>query len=252
MKVKYLVMGFMAVMCMLSSVPCATAEVHKIRLYCETMAHNKSPEQRLYVSVEIADTLRRPPDAIKSLKVFAPNAAKTVIDLTNHCWLEWDNSFWKGLTAADFPEGKIPSGTYTAVAVDKQGKTISTSENLSVGFLKRPEITSITEGQTVTTLTPRVSWTAVAGAQLYRIRLMNVTDGSPVYYPPYKSLLVYRNSYPIPNGVLVPGTEYSIQVEARDSDKNLNKRSRSDWVNFKTPSATTSTADTLCDPEDPH
>jgi nitrate reductase NapE component len=192
--------------------------------------------QRLDVTIQITDIRYRAPDAITSLVVTNPNTTKTMT-LTNNCWNELRGQFEASYYLADFPEGKFPSGKYTAKLKDKStpiANVMTATKTLTPAFLPIPVITAPTEGGG-TGLKPTIRWNPVKGAQLYNIHLNNLTQDEPVYMLVTRSLDIYTNSFTLQTGVLKPGTNYSIRIEARDGDKLMNKRSRSTWVNFSTP-----------------
>jgi len=188
---------------------------------------------RLDLTIQISDTHYRAPDAITSLVVTNPNTTKTMT-LTNNCWNELRGQFEASFFVEDFPEGKFPSGKYTAKLKDKDGKLMTGSKTLTPAFLDIPQITVPKEGAVFTSLKPTIKWKPVTGAQFYFIHLDNLTQNEPVYMIMGRAPEVYTNSFTLQTGVLKPGMNYRIRVEARDSDKNPNKRSRSVWVNFST------------------
>jgi hypothetical protein len=202
-------------------------------------ANPSSILKRLDVTVAINDTRYRPPDAITSLVVTAPDG--TVLNLTKNYWNELRSQFEASFVATDFTGGEIPSGTYAAKLTDKSGKPpLLATKNLTAAFLAMPVISSPTEGAVLTDLTPLIKWGLVTGAVYYTIHLTNVTlnKEEPVYLLGLRSLDIYRNQFTLQTGVLKPGMKYLMRVEARDSDRNIIRRSRSKWVSFKTsPSA---------------
>jgi nitrate reductase NapE component len=192
--------------------------------------------QRLDITVQINDTRYRPPDAIKSLKVTAPD--KTVFTLTQNWWSELRQQFEANFYAQDFLGGKIPSGTYTATVTDKSGlPALKSSKKLTVSFMAIPKVTTPFEGMVIDKLKPTIKWGKVAGAQYYQIHLNDVTPnkGEPIYMLGFARILeVYTTQFTLQTGVLKPGRDYKLRVEARDSDKNMSRRGRSAWINFST------------------
>lgn len=185
----------------------------------------------------LADTKGlRGPDSIRSVKVKAPDG--TIFDLTGS-WSEWRNHYFARFSASAFTSLTLPGGRYQGTVVDKSGNKLIANKTLptTLTFLPIPVITDPLPGATVSSLIPTISWDAVDGAQLYCLELVNASAGEPVYYYPHNRIHVYRNSFTIPLNVLFPNTNYSVRIEARNSDKSMTMRSRSPWINFTTPAA---------------
>jgi len=77
------------------------------------------------------------------------------------------------------------------------------------------------------------SWEPVPGAEYYRIEIFNESWKTPVFQRDKKPLSVYKPFYVVPKGVLKPNLNYSIQVDARDSDGKVMRRSRTLFIPFK-------------------
>jgi len=235
------------------------AEIYKFKFDVWTTQYAGQPLQ-INFYFEIEDTALRPPAAVKYLKVYAPDGtvfdfSSTTINFSNptameykKCWQEWGWNFFFARTGANFKNTNksIPSGTYKAVVVDQSGKTLTNSETFTVGSLAPPSISIPSAGATLTTLTPTFTWTAVPGAQYYRVLLLDETIKELIYSGQHRIVHVYQRfdpttlkpvspvTFPVPVGVLTPGRTYSLRVEARKDDKSLNYRSRSNWLTFKT------------------
>jgi hypothetical protein len=223
-------LSLLTVLCFFSTA--ARAEIHK--MFFNAFTTNYTDRSRMDFWISISDTLARPPIAVSSLVVLAPDG--TIFDMTNHTWQEFTKGFWYSARPEQFPSGTIPSGTYYAVVWDLWGNQIINYDDVQVGFLDPPVLTNPTEGSTVG-LTPAITWTAVPGALRYRIILQygdHTSRGDPIYWYDYNVKYVYRTSFPITKGVLKPGQSYLIRIEARDADKDTEKRSRCDWVQFYT------------------
>jgi hypothetical protein len=221
------------VICLLC--PLARADVHKFsfNMFTQRSKTTTGFTDVIAFTIRISDTVSRAPDAITSLVVTAPDGTK--FDLTENAWLEWTEEFWATFTADKFNSHTFPSGTYTATVIPKVGKTLTATEVFTPSFLSPAIVTLPTEGSTLSTLTPVFKWGAVKDAQHYKLHLKNDTWGDPVYQDPSKQILVYKTTYAVPKGVLIPGMDYSLRIEARDSDKDMNRRSRTMWIHFKTP-----------------
>ncbi|MHC1730335.1 MAG: hypothetical protein AB9866_30785 [Syntrophobacteraceae bacterium] len=240
MKVKMYVLVMVSILTILFFGTLSQAEIYRLSFDVLTSTYAQPsgvPRLEINADIIVADSMLRPPDAVQSLKVTAPGG--TVFSYsptsTKLYWSEFNNAFWFGATNNDFADGIIPSGTYKVTSVDKAGKIMSNTEFFTVAFLTAAEITSPTQNQVLTTLTPTIKWTAVPGAEYYRVYLRNESWKEPVYISSPHNLNVYRNYFKIPTGVLMPKTTYSVAIQARDSDSALNKRSRSLWVTFTTP-----------------
>jgi hypothetical protein len=225
----------------------AQAEIHKFYFNVWTTSY---PGQPLQVGFyfEIADTNLRVPDAISSLKIQAPDG--TVFDLSTNYWKYWEEWYqdlfiWK--YATDFKTQTIPSGTYKATVVDKStpAKTLVNSDSLTAAAVVPLPVATITNPPPVTPpnpppilpLEPTLTWSRVTGAQFYRIYLFDESRKEEVYGVSRvgsQFLHVYTNSFKIPKGVLMPNHTYSLRIDARDNDKNLSRRSRTNWATFKT------------------
>ncbi len=211
----------------------AQAEIH--RFYFEAYTHREGATDTIQFYASVEDTSRRAPDAVASFTVTAPDG--TVFDLTEDCWIDLTKQYWASFTKDKFKSNAFPSGKYVAKVVDKSvpAKTLTQTDSLTVGFLAPATLTYPANGASGVPLTPTLKWNAVSGAKFYRVHVFNNSWGEPVYWkPPINPINVYRNSFTVPEGVLKPNCQYRLQIEARDSDKNLSKRSRSQWVTFTT------------------
>ena len=233
MKTKHyriVVLSLLTVLCFFSAA--ARAEIHEMRFNAYTTNYTDHSQMDFWIA--ISDTLGRPPIVVSSLMVLAPDG--TYFDMTNHTWQEFTKCFFYSARAVDFDTGVIPPGRYYARVIDVWGNRIINYDDVQVDFLDPPVLTNPTEGSTVG-LTPTITWTAVPGALRYRIILYNgdhTSRGDPIYWYNYNVKYVYRTSFPIPKGVLMPGRSYLIRIGAYDTDKDTEKRSRSVWVHFNT------------------
>ncbi len=231
MKIKHyliVVLSLLTALCFFSAA--ARAEIHSMRFNAWTTNYTDHSQMDFWIS--ISDTLARPPIVVSSLMVLAPDG--TIFDMTNHTWQEFTKSFFYSARPEDFDTGVIPSGRYYARVIDLWGNQIINHDDVLVDFLDPPVLTYPTEGSTVG-LTPTITWTAVPGALRYRIILQyEESGGHPIYWYDYNVKYVYRTSFPIPKGVLMPGRSHIIRIGAYDTDKDTEKRSRSVWVQFYT------------------
>jgi hypothetical protein len=209
---------------------CAAVQAEVYRLYFNAYTTNYPDFQRMDFWVDVSDTMLRTPDAIGFLVVVAPDG--TIFDMTDNTWIEFDGGFWFGAKGEDFNSEVIPSGRYYAGVWDLWGNPIINYDDVQVNFLDVPVITYPTEGSTVGSLTPTITWTAVPGAERYRLSLWKW--GCERVYP-RGYIYTYKPYFEIQKGVLRPATGYRVQIEAHDSDKDRENRSRSIDVNFSTP-----------------
>jgi hypothetical protein len=183
--------------------------------------------------VELEDSVLRPPEALTLFEIHVPDG--TVYDYSADYWKyysEFGNNFFFSVP------GPIQLGTYKLKVKDKSNPRITIVntdkltdlEPLAVPNMVYPTATSPV---TVVPLNATFSWDPVDGAQCYRVEIFDESAKSPVFNRDRHPLWVYTNFYTVPIGVLVPNRNYSIQVEARDSDKNIMRRSRTFFVPFK-------------------
>lgn len=222
-----------AILCVVGTALAAKAEIYTFYFDVWTQRQVSGPD-RAWFMAQVEDTALRGPDAITSLTVTAPDG--TVFDMTDNSWLDFQKMFINSYSADMFTSLTIPAGKYTARVVDKSAtpKTLTNFDTLPATFLEPPGITAPLEGAALSSLTPTFRWRAVAGAQSYLVMLFNTTMGEPVYWRMENKHETYRNYFSVPRGDLKPGSQYRLQIEARDNDKNLGRRSRSLWVNFST------------------
>jgi hypothetical protein len=197
---------------------------------------NYTDDQQLNVWLEVKDTeIKNPPEIIASIEVTAPDG--TIFNMTTaQNWLPYDRGYWMRARAEDFPLQVIPSGVYKVKVVPNSGFTIEEEDEIDATFLAPPVITYPTEGSTVGS-TPTFRWNPVPDAKYYRILLWNECWNEPVYWFWWNDSRKFYTNLPgakIPLGQLLPNCSYSLRVEARSGSQDLDKRSRSVWVNFFT------------------
>ena len=184
--------------------------------------------------VEIEDSTLRPPDALTLFEVIGPDG--TVYDHSADYWKyysEYGNYFYFSVTSPILP------GNYRLKVKDKSDPRITivnTDKLTNADPMPTPNMIypTATSPVTVVPLNATFSWDPVPGAQCYRIELYDDGGKQPIFNRDKHPLWVYTNSYTFPVGILQPNHNYSIQVEARDSDKNAQQRSRTFYIPFKT------------------
>ena len=77
-------------------------------------------------------------------------------------------------------------------------------------------------------------WHTVEGATYYRVLLWNESWNEPVYWFWDKQFRTNIRACMFPNGELKPNTNYKMRIEARGGSQDLDKRSRTDWLYFRT------------------
>jgi hypothetical protein len=162
----------------------------------------------------------------------APDGSVLSIHPTNN-WLQTNSVYYRGFYASDFKYGKIPGGTYYVTVTPFSGIAITESDSATAFFLPVATITSPGNDDTVSA-TPTFTWTPVSGATHYRLRLWNITRDEPVYWYYNKGMTIDFNRVTMPPGALKPNCEYKLRIEARSGSQDLDMRSMSDWVYFKT------------------
>ena len=174
-----------------------------------------------------------PPNYIKEITVTVPGGQTFPID-PDKDWSHIDRAYYRTVSEADFTNtgGKIPSGTYRARVVPTSGVAITETDDVQAVFLNVAEITYPTAGTTVTDNTPRFRWNSVTGATFYDVRLWNDSWNEPVHIS-YVNWFATDHTYAdIPKGILKPGLNYRLRIEARSSSTDLDARSRTSWLNF--------------------
>jgi len=192
-----------------------------------------NPGKRLCVALHFKDDeFAHPPDYIKAIRITAPDGSVFFLDLSKD-WMPWDPSYYRGFGPADFKGQVIPNGTYTVKVIPEVGNAISQTDVVKNTFLPIPVLTYPTEGLTDVPETPVITWEPVTGATSYEIRLFNVSWQEYVYYYPDKKFPGYT-SYEMPRGMLKPNCNYRIQILARAGGQDMDMRSRTAWINFRT------------------
>ena len=112
--------------------------------------------------------------------------------------------------------------------------TIICRDRVNGTLLDVPVITFPAEGAELGP-TPLFRWDFVPGAKYYRIWLRDDSAGEWVYCS-WQGLRRHTNltKFQMPLHVLKPNKSYSLRIEARTDDLDLDKRSRCDWLHFTT------------------
>ena len=229
----YLIVVMVAVSVLLLQGP-APAEITRCSFDVWTTAQSNGLSLGFYVVLE--DNALPPPQAFSSVIIYNPDGS-VLRDYSADYWQYYiDNVKWFFFYVTPPPGTPIQTGTYKIVVKDKETPrntmrgtdTLNDATPLGVSTLINP-IFNQTLG-----LTDTIQWTDVEGAKYYRLLLHDDGSKESVFDTKYNEKRVYTNSFKLPPGVLIPGRGYSVRIEARDSDKNLKRRSRSDWVSFRT------------------
>ncbi|MFZ2447334.1 MAG: hypothetical protein WAW37_13330 [Syntrophobacteraceae bacterium] len=227
----------------------AHAEIHKVIF--DVFTHydpNSGTPNTLRFNIEVADTNGLSgPNAIDwniPPTITIPTAAApTVITVTINDWEEWAGFFQAVVNPANLvPVGKIPSGTYTLSLTDIAGRTFTSTNTLAAAVSTTPYLGAPVVSTPVAAYPFILQWTKVKGAAFYQIKLRDLDWREPVYWFP-KWKLIYapttptstKVTYTFPPGVIRTGHHYSVQIEVRDNDKDMSKRSRSLWKEFVGP-----------------
>lgn len=191
------------------------------------------PIHQMQIHVQVFDTVfSRGPDFVDSITVAAPDGS--VLSLHPSAdYLHHENAYFRAFDASFFKKGKIPGGTYSVMVTSLSAEVKKESDWVDASFLDRPSVTSPSPGETVDE-TPTFTWTAPPGATYYRLWLWDTSVNEPVYWWFSQQLRTDATSVTIPRGALKPNRQYSVRVEARSDTLDMDKRSRSVWVNFST------------------
>jgi hypothetical protein len=227
MKGKWVLALLLSLVCLGAWLTTADAVIYRLRFQINTFQRpgpllTDPPVKFLSTNIQVNDSMQRPYDAVQSLKVTAPDSAE--VDLTQS-WNEVSQAYTYSVNVG---AGPVPAGTYTAIVVGKDSSTITQTATLDGSFLDIATITSPAAGSTTSDLVPTITWTAVPEAQYY---ILNISG------PPWGnySVQLYRNTFTVPAGVLKPASNYTIYLNAHNSDKLVTKSSTSANVSFITP-----------------
>jgi len=200
-----------------------------------TSNYPDASQQQMNIWVQVFDSVKLDgPTFVKSIKVNAPDGSIFYLDIMKD-WLHTDHAYWKTLYAADFKSKTIPGGTYSVTVYPLSGSAIKESDTVTASFLPISTVTYPTNGSTSVPATPKLTWTAAAGATYYRLNMWDNSANEPVYWPSFgPQMRTDFTDFTIPAGVLKPGRQYKLRIEARAGAQDLDKRSRGDWVTFTT------------------
>lgn len=238
MRYKIFLMTVMLAMGVLILQGPAPAEITRCFFDVRTTQHpNQALRLDFYVILE--DSKLLPTQAFSSVVIYNPDGS-VLRDYSADYWQYYIN-YQKAFFFYLYP-ATIQTGTYTIVVADKSATpktltctdTLTNTEPLPMPVLKNPAPNPGGDQTPTLDLTATLRWTKVGGAKYYRIFLMDDSAKEPVFDGTYNHKNVYQNYFPIPQGVLIPGRNYTLRIEARNDDKNLMRRSRSAWIPFKT------------------
>jgi hypothetical protein len=214
----------------------ANSQAEMVRVICNAWTNNFTDpnNQNMQIQVYVTDSkFSRAPDFVKSITVKAPDGTLLGIHPTKD-WLHLDNSYQKNLYASDFPGKKILGGRYWVTVTPISGLAITEYDDVPATFLLTSSVTFPANGATGVIATPKLTWTAPAGATYYRLRLWDNSMNEPVYWWFGQEMRTDLNFFNVPPGVLQPNRQYKFRIEARASSSDLDMRSNSDWVTFTT------------------
>lgn len=162
---------------------------------------------------------------VQSVTVAVPGYGSPFTIPLNRNDLSTEN-YWANLTSLGVVG--YPTGTYTFTVTDTSGGVSTATDTLNAQTIL-PALTSVTMTGLISapaangpvsvfnlpaTPTPTVSWAAVAGAAIYRVRVWTADlDDAPNLYQEYVS----ATSHTLPAGVFVAGRRYVVRVEAFDN-----------------------------------
>ena len=206
----------------------ASSQAEMIRAFADLWTQQTSSEYGLSVWVEATDSeLKHPPDFVDSITVEGPDGS-VELDLATS-WFDQDGGFYTYIPFAS----PITDGVYTVTIVGG-ATTIICRDRVNGTLLDVPSITFPSEGATLGP-TPLFRWGAVSGAKYYRIWLYDISAGEWVYCSwSGRRRQTNLSKFQMPLHVLKPNRNYRMRIEARSDALDLDKRSRSDWLNFST------------------
>lgn len=194
------------------------------------------PEQQLQVFITVgSNPVGHPPNFIRQISVSAPDGTVLSLD-PDKDWLPTDFAFHKVFRNPDFIGGRIAGGTYRATVTPVSGAAIVETDVVAASFLSIPVVTYPTANQTDVPARPRITWDAVPNATFYRVMIWNVDWREPVWHY-YDSRMLYQTDLlfaQVPTGILKPNTRYEIQIQARGDSNDLDRRSQTAWIPFRT------------------
>jgi len=218
----------------------ANAQAVMVRVILNAFTTNfPDPAQKqMNLHIQVFDTIYgHPPAFVQTISVNAPDGSVFSVDPKKD-WLPYSRVYWKGLYASDFVSDTIPGGTYYVTVTPVSGSAIKELDSLDASFLPVSTVTSPADGAIGVGATPTFTWTGVSGASYYQVMLWNKTLNEPVYwFWDWHSEKVLHTDFArvtMPPGVLKPNSQYQLRIEARSGSQDLDKRSRSAWVNFTT------------------
>jgi hypothetical protein len=217
-------------------VPTASyAAIYKVWFNAWTTNYTDPAESQMNFWVEVFDTVKKnPPTFVATIKITAPDGT-TVLNLDPvQDWMPYDKGYWGRLYAGDYDADEIAKGIYKCEVTDEGAKTITKTDVVKSNllFLDPPTVTYPTDGATNVELMPKIKWNRVAKAKYYRILLWDESWDEPRYWFWEKKAFTDSKYFEIPKGELKLGNEYRLRIEARSGDQDMDKRSRSDWINF--------------------
>lgn len=185
----------------------------------------------LYVEV-FNDNATHPPNYVTAISLVSPDGATLDINpLTS--WDEVHKHFYASFANAVFG-GTIPAGIYKVTVTDATGK-ITLTDDVNATILPLAVVTTPIGGSTIPSGVYTFSWGRVTGAKYYRVHLYDISRGEFIYSnAPGQRIDTALTIYTIPKGVLQPGRQYRMRIEARTDFPDMDKRSQSLWINFFT------------------
>jgi hypothetical protein len=214
------------------------AEMTRISFDAYTETWRNAGGTQLYMvtfGVEVFDTEKsHSPDYVQSVIITAPNG--TTFDITKN-WLQVMRMFFGKFQTSAFPGGVIPSGTYTVAVKDISGRVLKAFDGLTVAYLPMPVLSQPTQGALITSDSLQIKWSAVSGARVYRITLLDLTDNwaiFPNYRDPERNASTSQTYFDVPKAVLQPNHTYGVQISAALDWQDVDRVSFGNYVTFTT------------------
>jgi hypothetical protein len=233
MKNRYFLIG-VSVLFLFSALTAAQAEMIKVNLnvVAERGYPNGGPATSVCFGVlPIDSAMSNPPDYVESIVATAPNG--DTFEMKDN-WFPYFNAYILNVPSESFTGGTAPSGTYKVSVKDTSGKTITSTDALSIKFLDEVTITQPVPGATEIGDEYVIKWNRVPGAKQYSIGLWNNSWNLPVILDIPGPWVVYTQNayYRLPKGMLRPNCNYRVRIVAIYDLQDSDRRSWSNWVTF--------------------
>ena len=233
MKMKVLTAATLMVLATLLCTGSAFAVIDRLKFDAWTTNYPNVADQQVNFWITVRDSVyKHMPNYVDTIVITAPDG--TVLNLDPVLdYLPYDRGYWGRLFVGDFIGGVFPTGDYTCV-VTAGNVTLTASDYVRNSFLRPPLLIEPLDQAVDVELTPLIKWGNVPNATHFRVLLWNEDGNEPVYWFWDQQMRKDIRNFRVPAGMLKPYTNYRLRIEARDSNPDLDRRSRCAWINFTT------------------